>query len=41
MKHYESAIKIKPGDIFAKERAEEVRGIIKNVDNMVKKLKDN
>ncbi|MEN8222246.1 MAG: C69 family dipeptidase [Acidobacteriota bacterium] len=41
LKHYESALKIKPGNTFAIERAKKVKAIIKNVDDMIKKLKDN
>jgi len=41
LKHYEAALKIKPDNTFTKERADEVKTIIKNVDEMVKKFKNN
>lgn len=40
LEHYEAALKIKPGSTRVKERIEEVKNILKNVDDMIKKLKD-
>ncbi len=40
LEHYEAALKIKPGNTHVKERVIEVKNILKNVDEMIEKLRD-